>query len=120
LISFRSLIDLKPEPSQNPFERNTQTLMSSSYNDNTISYVLSAEGSGRVANPPLGQSGSGLSTLWPTPSTCAGASMLSRSRKTAPATPPIPVISPPHVPSDASYPGQAGVILGPSTEVGED
>jgi len=120
LISFRSLIDLKPEPSQNPFERNTQTLMSSSYNDNTISYVPSAEDTGRVANPPLGQSGLGLSTSWPTPSTRAGASMLSRSRKTAPATPLIPVISPPHVPSDTSYPGQAGAILGPSTEVGED
>jgi hypothetical protein len=71
--------------------------MSASYNDNTFSYVPSTDDTGQrrmaLPNPPLGRSGSGLSASWPTPSTRAGASMPSRSRKTARATLSIPAIS---------------------------
>jgi hypothetical protein len=122
LISFRSFIDLKSEPSQDSFERKTQAPMPSSYNDNTILYVPSAGDTDQRRNPPLRRSGSGQRAPWPTPSTRAGASMLSGSRKTAAAIIPVPAISPSHVPSDASDPGQAGATPGPSPsiEAGED
>ena len=121
MISLRNFIDLKLRVSQNPFERNTLTLMSSSYNDNTISYVPSTDGAGQrrmtLPNPPLGWSRSGLGASRPTPFIRAGASMPSKSRKTSRHSS-NPRDQHLHVPSDVSNPGQAGTTPSSSTEAG--